>query len=111
MLVVGSRKGGVFGLLLVVVGASSGCSKATEPELQPPPIQLSGVYVDEPEVLRFYFNDGRVRMTGGIADFETAYEVEDDKLWITTAHGEKKAMMIRSDGALIGELGVFTKQP
>lgn len=49
-------------------------------------------------------------MSGGIADFETGYEIEGDKLWITTADHGRKAMTIREDGSLVGELGVFTKK-
>jgi hypothetical protein len=71
---------------------------------------MSGVYVNETGVLRFYFGTERVRMTGGIADFDTSYEVQGDTLWITTADGGRKAMTIREDGSLRGELGVFTKK-
>ena len=61
-------------------------------------------------VLRFYFGDDRVRMAGGIADFDTTRDVEGDTLWITTADGGRKAMTIGADGSLTGEFGVFTKK-
>jgi len=99
-----------FGLLLALVAPHSACSRATETEQRPPLKEMSGVYVNETGVLRFYFNDDRVRMTGGIVDFDTTYEVEGDALWITTADGGRKAMTIRQDGSLAGELGVFTKK-
>lgn len=99
-----------LGLLLALVVPHSACSRATETEQRPPPKQMTGVYVNETGVLRFHFGDGRVRMTGGIADFDTSYEVEGDTLWITTADGGRKAMTIRQNGFLTGELGMFTKK-
>ncbi|MCZ6807693.1 MAG: hypothetical protein O7F08_12115 [Deltaproteobacteria bacterium] len=99
-----------LGLLLALAAPHSACSRANEPERAALTKQLSGVYVNETGVLHFHFSDGRVRMSGGIADFETGYEIEGDKLWITTADHGRKAMTIREDGSLVGELGVFTKK-
>ena len=97
-------------LLLALVAPHSACSRSAELEAQPPPKQMSGVYVNETGVLEFHFSGERVRMTGGIADFDTRYEVEGHTLWITTADGRRKAMTIREDGSVAGEIGVFTKR-
>jgi hypothetical protein len=100
----------VLGLSLAFGAAHSGCSREAESEQPLPPTRMSGAYVNETGVLRFYFSDDRVRMAGGIADFDTTYDVEGDTLWITTADGGRKAMTIGADGWLTGELGVFTKK-
>lgn len=103
-------------VLVVLCGLSASqmaCTRTPEPEPEVrlrAPEPLSGDYVNETGVLHFHFSGGRVRMTGGIADFETDYEVIGDQLWITTANKERKAMTIREDGALVGELGVFVRK-
>ena len=97
-------------LLLALVAPSSACRRVGEPEQQPS-TQLRGVYVNETGVLEFHFSEQRVRMTGGIADFDTSYQVEGNTLWISTADGGRKSMAIRGDGSLEGELGVFTWKP
>jgi len=98
-----------LGLLLALVAPHSACTRSAEVE-QHPPKRLRGIYVNETGVLEFHFSGERVRMTGGIADFDTSYEVEGDTLWISTADGRRKAMTIREDGSVVGELGVFAKR-
>jgi hypothetical protein len=98
-----------LGLLLALVAPSAACRRVSEAEQQPL-TRLRGVYVNETGVLEFHFSDQRVRMAGGIADFDTSYEVEGNTLWISTADGGRKSMVIRDDGSLEGELGVFTKR-
>ena len=99
-----------FGLLLAGVIPHSACSRTTETKQRPSPTQMSGAYVNETGVLEFRFSGERVRMTGGIADFDNSYAVEGDTLWITAANGGRKAMTIRDDGSLAGQLGVFAKK-
>lgn len=98
-------------LVLSLASVTAACSRAPESAHNPSPKQLSGVYVNETGVIRFHFADGRVRMTGGIVDFENSYEVENDTVWITTADGKRKGMTIRDDGSLTGELGILRSAP